>query len=118
MTCKCTTQLCAACLDKLLEQHRKVKIEPADGLTKLKAAIKEIWPKKDDQEEVLAKIYDFYIDGRVDSKSGTWLLLGKHPKSVLVEGTEPTVWLFNNEIRIEHANHAKFLKDHDMPYVL
>lgn len=118
MTCKCTTQLCLACLNKLLDEHKKIKIEPADGLEKLKTAIRSIWPLKVDQDRVLDKIYDFYLDSKIMSKSGTWLLLGRVPKTVLVPGTEPSVWLHDNRVKIEVARHASFLKSHDMPYYL
>jgi hypothetical protein len=116
MTCKCTTQLCAACLDKLLEEHRKVRVEPASGLDKLKIDLAGIWTRKEQQEEILAAICDFYCDAMRSKKA--WFFLGFHPKPTLMDNTEPSIWLHDNQIKIEAHSHGKFLKSHDMPFYI
>jgi hypothetical protein len=117
-TCKATS-MCASCLEEMMAHHKKIHVHPANGWEELKEEISYFFDTKMQQEDVLLKIADFYVDPSVTSKSKTWLYLGRTSihKSLTPE-VRPTLWLYENKIHIETCNHLRFLQSHKMPFYL
>lgn len=118
MTCTClkpSTGLCNACFMKMLDEVRPVPEEAPNGWETIKATIKDIWPRNENQFEALNRLCDFLTSA---SDKSLWCFLGHVSKAPMYPGTGPTVWYHNGEINIQIAQYAKFLTDHHIPFVM
>jgi hypothetical protein len=115
--CKCTAEaLCTACKLQMLDEIHPLSKPTSKGWEKIKEQVKSLFPIRAQRDAILTKICDHYLSN-CESKSGTWLMLGKIPREVLLPGTCPEAWLYKNEVTIQVANYRKFLAQHKMPYI-